>query len=141
MSINCAVQWEKSLCGVEAYSCSNATDKLFWTRAVMTELFDEPFDSKEYALERWPAGLVTDCKSMLNCVTRERVQLTDRSVCHWMLPLTTESSTLFSQVCGERSKDATTPYAREGFGSNLWKLGSDERAPCKRNRSMQGPEG
>ena len=46
----------------------------------MAELFDKRINSEECAVaaQRWPAGLVTNCTSLSDSVTRKRVQLTDR---------------------------------------------------------------
>ena len=70
----------RSTLSAEAYSCSEAWDTLFWLRAVMAEINGKKFVPNEYveAAQRVPAALVRDCQSLWDCVTKERVQLSDR---------------------------------------------------------------
>ena len=64
----------------EAYSCSEAIDNMFWLRAVMAELFDKEFTPQGYedCARKRRAAVVTDCRSLWDCLVMERVNLSDR---------------------------------------------------------------
>eukprot|EP00959_Pyramimonas_sp_CCMP1952_P195436 4086414-Pyramimonas_sp.AAC.1 len=64
----------RSALSAEAYSCSEAQDVAFWTRAVCADIFPANKLGHEcrQAAEEWKGVLVTDCRSLWNCVVKER---------------------------------------------------------------------
>ena len=91
---------------------------------------------------------MTDRRRLWDCVTRERVQLTDRRLLLEAAIFRQEAQRCTKkwvkseqQVADCLTKDATTQYDQVVFESNQWALGPDERAPSKRSRSLPGPDG
>ena len=63
----------------EAYSYSDAMDALAWTRSVLQEILWDDMTPRQCVTEtRIPTASVTDCKSLYDTLTMERVLLSDR---------------------------------------------------------------
>ena len=138
----------RSTLSAEAYSCSEALDALFWLRAVVAEVTDDNFVAHDYveAAQRVPAALVTDCRSLWDCITKERVQLSDRRLSLEAAIIRQEAEHCDmkwvrseQQVADCLTKDLELSYAALVFTSNLWTLGPDKRAPTTRNRKLEDP--
>ena len=137
----------KSTLAAEAYSLSDAVDSLHWARAVLTEIL-YPELSGRAALDDSviQCAAVTDCKSLYDTITKERVMLTDKR-------LSLEASLLRQSLSDVSIKwvkseqmlaDCLTKvlpgsYARMVFDSCSWTLGPDKRAPSLRNRKLNTP--
>ena len=74
----------RSTLSAEAYSCSEAQDVTFWARAVCACILSPNKLGHEYryAAEYWKGVLVTDSRSLWDCMVKERVHLSD-----WRLSL------------------------------------------------------
>ena len=68
----------RSTLAAEAFSCGYAFDTLEWTRAVLHEIVMPVTPREAMSEQQIKAVTVTDCKSLFDTMTREKVSLTDK---------------------------------------------------------------
>ena len=112
-------------------------DNMFWLRAVLAEIFTKDFSPRDYnaRAEQWPGVLVTDCRSLWDCITKERVQLPDRRLSLEAAVIRQECRHVDlkwvksdQQVADCLTKEIDPEYAHAVFYENLWTCGPDARA-------------
>ena len=89
---------------------------------------------------------MTDCRSLWDCITKERVQLSDRRLSLEAAIIRQEAERCDmkwvrseQQVADCLTKELELSYAAKVFTSNLWTLGPDSRAPTTRRRKLEDP--
>ena len=63
----------KSTLSAETQSYDNASDSTEWVRTLLSSLTDASFNMKSFAseLHKWPATVVTDCKSLYDVLSKD----------------------------------------------------------------------
>eukprot|EP00959_Pyramimonas_sp_CCMP1952_P438027 9170235-Pyramimonas_sp.AAC.1 len=64
----------------EAYACADSVDMLIWTRSTPAEILYPEMDVTEIVHDTCPVKCisVTDCKSLCDTITEEKISMTDR---------------------------------------------------------------
>eukprot|EP00959_Pyramimonas_sp_CCMP1952_P099111 2071762-Pyramimonas_sp.AAC.1 len=90
---------------------------------------------------------VTDCKSLYDTVTKEKISMTDRrlSLEAAILRQSPKENSIKWVKSEQMLADCFTKvlpggYARKIITPNLWTLGPGDRAPSIRGRKLVGPE-
>ena len=138
----------RSTLSAEADSCSDGFDTLAWSRAVLTEILKPALSLRQVLLDRTVrTAVATDCKSLSDTITKERVMLSDKrlsleaSVLRQELRDTVIKWVRFEQMLADvLTKVLPGSYLRMCMAGCRWTLGPDDRAPSTRGRKRQVPD-
>ena len=130
----------RSTLSAEAYSCSEAIDQLNWLRGTITELMMPSDQIRDYSknLSEIPGVVVTDCKSLYDCLHGERTLLSDKrlSLEAAIIRQGLQENVTVKWVCSEQQlADCLTKqlngrsleYIQLVLGENTYTLGPDVR--------------
>ena len=126
-------------------------DTLAWMKAVVQEILYEMSARDATDKNVLPTSVVTDCKSLYDTLTKERVMLLDRRLSlEAAIMRQTLQQTAVKWVKSEQmladclTKRLPGSYTRRVLTDGIWTLGPDDRAPSFRHRKLadpkQGPE-
>ena len=130
----------RSTLSAEAYSCSEAIDQLNWLRGTVAEVMKPTKDIREYSksLSDIPGVVVTDCKSLYDCLHGERTLLSDKrlSLEAAIIRQGLQENVTVKWVCSEQQlADCLTKqlngrsleYIQQVLAENTYTLGPDVR--------------
>ena len=130
----------RSTLSAEAYSCSEAIDQLNWLRGAIAELLMPTDQIRDYSknLSEIPGVVVTDCKSLYDCLHGERTLLSDKrlSLEAAIIRQGLQENVTVKWVCSEQQlADCLTKqlngrsleYIQSVLAENTYTLGPDER--------------
>ena len=130
----------RSTLSAEAYSCSEAIDQLNWLRGTIAEVLKPTENIREYSmsLSNIPGVVVTDCKSLYDCLHGERTLLSDKrlSLEAAIIRQGLQENVTVKWVCSEQQlADCLTKqlngrsleYIQQVMAENSYTLGPDSR--------------